>query len=118
MSLSQPAYYLIPAQTVKDGPPKSIPADLDLFIAFRIADVDSVALPEPTPGRPAFVCLPAEQWHHAEHLAIKSNSRLLMVYEVEEAESGAKVTTIDQFGLNAMAVGKERYVYVHAKRAN
>lgn len=116
LQLAAPAYYLMPAQTIKDGPPQEVPANLNHFVAFRIANVESVALPEPTPGKPVFVCLPAEQWHHDEHVKIKDPSALLMVYAVDEQVSGTKATTIDQFGLNGMTFGKKQYVSVAAKR--
>ena len=95
-----------------------MPDSLGLFVAFRIANVDSVALPEPTPGKPAMVCLPAEQWHHEAHLPIKSAADLLMVYELEPTASSEKATTIDQFGLNGLTAEEKRYVYVKARRSN
>ncbi|MCS7470685.1 hypothetical protein NZK35_28875 [Stieleria sp. ICT_E10.1] len=113
--LGQPAFYLIPTQTIKDGPPAEVSESLDHFIAFRIANVDSLALPEPTPGKPAFVCLPAQQWHHEEHVAIKSPSKVLMVYEVEAKVSEGKVTTIDPFGLNSLKTGQKTFVYAEGK---
>lgn len=116
LQLAEPAFYLMAAQSIKDGPPQEVPANLNNFVAFRIVNVDSVALPEPTPGKPVFVCMPAEQWHHAEHLAIKDPRSLLMVYAVDEQASGTKATTIDQFGLNGMTFGKKQYAYVAAKR--
>lgn len=116
VSLQSPAFYLLPAQTITNGPPDEIPDTLDHYLAFRIADVDSLALPEPTPGKPAYVCLPAQQWHHAEHVEIKSENDLLMVYEIEPATANAKVTTIDPFGLNTLTAGEKRFVYVSARR--
>jgi hypothetical protein len=116
VSLGSPAFYLIPSQTVKDGPPSEIPEDLDHYVAFQIVDVDSVMLPEPTPGKPAFVCVPAEQFHHADHVPIKAASVLLMVYEVEPKTTDGKITTIDQFGLNALRAKETRFVYGNAKR--
>ncbi|WP_372895776.1 hypothetical protein, partial [Stieleria sp.] len=110
-------------------PPADIPDSLNHFIAFRIANVDSLALPQPppgsqpppgnqpTPGKPAFVCLPVQQWHHEEHVAIKSAATVLMVYEVEAKASEGKVTTIDPFGLNVLKTGQNTYVYVEGKRA-
>ncbi|QDV46699.1 hypothetical protein Enr13x_66080 [Stieleria neptunia] len=113
--LGQPAFYLIPAQTIQDGPPADVPESLDHFIAFRIANVDSVALPEPTPGKPVMVCVPAQQWHHEEHVAIKSAATVLMVYEVEAKASEGKVTTIDPLGLNGLTTGQKTSVYVEGE---
>ena len=115
LTLGAPAYYLIPAQSIKDGPPTDIPENLNHFIAFRIIDVDSVELPEPTPGKPAFVCVPAEEWHHADHSPIKSEKTWFMVYETQAQPAAAKVTTIDQFGLNALTIDEKQFVYVPAK---
>ncbi|QEG02067.1 hypothetical protein Mal15_61500 [Stieleria maiorica] len=114
--LGQPAFYLIPAQTVADGPPAEVPESLDHFIAFEIVDVDSLALPEPTPGKPAFVCVPAEEWHHEEHVPIKSASSFLMVYAVEASSVDGRVTTIDSFGLNQLTVTSKEFVAVAASR--
>jgi len=114
--LGGPAFYLMPAQTIKDGPPSDTPEGLNHFIAFRIENVDSVTLPEPTPGKPAFVCVPAEEWHHADHFPIKAASTLLMVYEAASKRLDAKVTTIDQFGLNGLTTEAKRFVYVRATR--
>jgi hypothetical protein len=114
--LGAPAYYLIPAQTIQDGPPREIPENLNHFIAFRIANVDSVELPEPTPGKPAFVCVPAEEWHHADHSPIKAATKWFMVYEVDSQPSARKVTAIDQFGLNGLTAGKTQFIYVNAVR--
>ncbi|WP_182868419.1 DUF7450 family protein [Rhodopirellula sp. JC639] len=114
--LGQPVFYLIPAQTVADGPPAEVPESLGHFIAFEIIDVDSLALPEPTPGKPALVCVPAEEWHHEEHVPIKSASSYLMVYAVEASAVDGSVTTIDSFGLNQLAVEILEFVYVTARR--
>lgn len=120
VTLGAPAFFAMPAQTLGDGAPAQIPESLDLFIAFKINNVDSVELPNPTPGKPLYVCVPAEEWHHADHFAIKKPENFLMVYELEAsdpktADAETRTAIIDQFGLNPLAIKSKGMLYVPAK---
>lgn len=114
VTLGDPAFFAMPVQTLGDGAPKQIPETLDHFIAFKIINPESVELPEPTPGKPAYVCIPAEEWHHAEHFPIKRPGTLLMVYALETSPANSKTTIIDQFGLNKLTMQSKDMVYVPA----
>ena len=105
----------MPAKRIQSGPPPKIPEDLNHFIAFAIENPDDWTVSKAVPGKPAFVCVPAEEWHHEENYPIKSASTYLMVYEAEGDAETPKATTIDQFGINALATAKKQYVYVIAK---
>ncbi|MEL6106457.1 MAG: hypothetical protein AAFU85_10485 [Planctomycetota bacterium] len=113
VSTSAPAFFLMPAQRLGDGPPAEVPESLNHFIAFEIADPESLALPEPTPGRPRYICLPAEEWHHEEHFPVKDSTACLMVYEAPEADDSPRVSVIDQFGLNKLSTAKKRLIYAN-----
>lgn len=114
VTLGDPAFFAMPAQTLGDGAPAEIPDNLNLYIAFKIRNADSVELPEPTPGKPIYVCVPAEEWHHADHFQIKAPEQFLMVYAIDAVDVSSKTTIIDQFGLNPLAIKSKDMVCVPA----
>lgn len=115
LRLGTPQYFLMPAKRIQSGPPPKIPENLNHFIAFAIENADDLKVSKAVPGKPAFLCVPAEEWHHEENFPIKSPATYLMVYEAEGSPESPKATTIDQFGINALATAKKQYVYVIAK---
>ncbi len=117
IALGQPAFFLMPSQTVVSGPPSEIPATLNHFKLYRIANLAALKVSEKAPGRLAYVGVPAEEWHHSEHYPIKSPKTFLMVYEWDAEVVDGNVTTIDQFGLNSLTKSSKRYVYVLAKES-
>ena len=116
VTLAGPAFYLIPAQSIRSGPPQEIPPTLNRFLAFQIQQLDPAAPIDALPGKPAFVCLPAEEWHHDDHYPIKTDAKLLMVYETKPQTVDPEATVIDSFGLNRLTIGGQRFLYVTAKR--
>jgi hypothetical protein len=52
----------------------------------------------------SFLCVPAAEWHHHEYFPIKNVSRCLVVYELQPQKVQAKVSTVDQFGLNQLTI--------------
>lgn len=112
VSAATPAFFVMPAQRLIDGPPADVPESLNHFLAFEIADPESLALPEPVPGKPRYVCVPAEEWHHEEHFPIKDPTACLMVYEADSESDIERVSTIDQFGINKLDVKRPGWICV------
>ena len=115
VSAGAPAFFVMPSQRLANGPPAGVPETLNLFIAFEIADPESLELPEPVPGKPRYLCLPAEEWHHEEHFEIKDKTACLMVYESVGSMGMPRMTTIDQFGLNKLTVSEPKWICVPAR---
>ena len=65
-------------------------------------------------GKPLFVCLPTQEWHHDEHFPVSHPSDCLVVYELDELEHTESVSTIDQFGLNELRTKQSKWLCVRA----
>jgi hypothetical protein len=63
----------------------------------------------------AFLCLPVEQWHHDEHSTLEGSEACMLVYEVQPHNCNVSVTTIDQFGLNALEARSGKWICVPAQ---
>ena len=114
------AFLLSPSQRVTSGPPSRIPAELNPFKAYRIVGsvtgnwkaklTGSFGPEERVATKAVFLCVPVQQWHHDEHFAIKNPAACMLVYELIPNEVKLKVSTIDQFGLNSLAVSSTKWM--------
>lgn len=121
----RPDYFLSPAQLLAEGNPDPIPGGLDHYVAFRIIkaqDVEKdVKFGESLLGRAsasiekaAFLCLPAEEWHHDEHMEVSHRLNCFVVFELssQKPSQEMKVSTLDQFGLNQLQLEESRWLAV------
>ena len=120
-------FFLTPAQVISDGAPDPIPHGLDHYKAYRVLDapavdrsvaiVSSTGPSERKIDRPLFVCLPVQEWHHDEYFAATHSDNGFVVYELSNDKDNARkqaVSTIDQFGLNALTLSRSRWLCVSA----
>ncbi len=122
LNIQKSAYLLMPAQTLSSGSPSEVPEGLGCFEAFEVLNGPkmrkSVSLKSTEGTKPrivtklAYICFPAEQWHHHEHFPVTNREACLLVYELESQELDLNVTTIDQFGLNKLSVNSARWLCV------
>jgi hypothetical protein len=125
--IGAPSFLLSPARRLTSGPPAPVSDRLSYFKAYRIVSGEPINKevkltntlgPETrTAVRPALLCVPAEQWHHAEHSPIKRAKHCLVVYELQVCEHSATISTLDQFGLNELDVESSVWLCVPAEIA-
>ncbi len=124
MTIGSADYFLSPAQRISTGPPSEIPHGLDHYKAYRILDAPSreleVNLTGTTGpanrriGKPLFLCVAAEEWHHDEHFPASHRKACFVVYELDPQDRSEQISLIDQFGLNQINTSKSRWLCVHA----
>lgn len=117
-------YLLSPSQLITTGSPDPIPVGLDHYKAYRVVDAasldrqievtDSAGTNTRRLGKPLFVCLPTEEWHHDEHFPVSHPSDCLVVYELDELGHTESVSVIDQFGLNELRTKQSKWLCVRA----
>jgi hypothetical protein len=115
---------LSPAQLIATGAPEPIPNGLDHYKAYRVIDAPpihqqvrlthSVGPAERTLGKPLYVCLSVDEWHHEDHFAISHPNDCFVVYELDESPHPQVFSTIDQFGLNELKSANNRWLCVRA----
>ena len=115
-------YFLTPAQRITTGPPSEVPVGLDHYKAYRIVDAPALELEveikgsvgdgKRTVGRPVLLCVPAEEWHHAEYFPATHPSGCFVVYELDASELSEQYSFIDQFGLNQLGASASRWLCV------
>jgi hypothetical protein len=118
-------FLLSPAQKLTSGPPNAAADELNHFKAYPISKAppisraiqlrDSLGPTDRKILRAAFLCVPVQQWHHHEHFPIEGPEGCFVVYELESNKLSAKVSTIDQFGLNELRVESCVWLCVPAK---
>ncbi len=121
-------YLLSPSQLITTGAPAPIPGGLDHYKAYRVVDAssldrkiqvtDSDVSDSRRLGKPLFVCLPTQEWHHDEHFPVSHPSDCLVVYELDEREQTEIMSTIDQFGLNELRSQQSKWLCVRADTAS
>ncbi|MEM8670990.1 MAG: hypothetical protein AAGG48_25905 [Planctomycetota bacterium] len=123
LTIGSAEFFLSPAQRITSGPPSEIPVGLDLYKAYRILDEPSRDMDieltgadsaKRRIGKPLYLCIAAEEWHHDEYTPATHRRTAFVVYEIDEKDSDAKFTLIDQFGLNQVASSKSRWLCVSA----
>ena len=115
-------YFLAPSQRITTGPPDAIPGGLDQYKAYRVIDspameqdvkLTSSTGPEDRQlGKPLFVCVPAEEWHHESSFGVTHADACLVVYELDSKAHVETFATIDEFGLNELESDKSQWLCV------
>ena len=65
-------------------------------------------------GKPLFLCVPTEEWHHHEHFPATHPMGCFVVYELDPREHSGDISLMDQFGLNQISVSKSNWLCVRA----
>ncbi|TWU08138.1 DUF7450 family protein [Stieleria varia] len=124
LKLGPAAYQLIPSQWLTTGTPDEIPAGLDHYTAYEVVEgpqvdlVVSLITPEEKSsrkvGKPIFICVPSNQWHHDESVKPSHESDGFVVYELDSSDFAKEFTVIDQFGLNQITAASSKWIACHA----
>ncbi len=115
-------YLLFPAQSITTGSPSDLPAGISCFQAFKITKetkydkkvklTGSLGTGERTIKELIFVCFPAEQWHHADHIPVINWDHCLLVFSLESQPVTKDFSTIDAFGLNKLTTNSTQWLCV------
>ena len=118
-------FVLSPAQRLTSGSPSEASARLSYFKAYRIVEGpqvnqqvelnDSLGPQSRQVIRAALLCIPVEQWHHDDHSPIKNPKDCLVVYELQPHKHNAKMSIMDQFGLNELSIESSVWLTVPAE---
>ncbi len=113
ITIGQAAYVLLPTQQITTGPPSPLDESLSRFKAYRILQEKparkelrvqgSYGKTEIMWGEPAWLCVPVEEWHHAEHFPVKDARHWMVIYAVSPQPHSQAVNTIDSFGMHSLA---------------
>ncbi len=118
------ACLLSPAKRLTTGRPSDASEGLSYLKGYRILEgrdlrkkVQLTLGSDPelnTVTKAAFLCVPADEWHHDEHFPIHNKDGCLMIYELLPTSQTGNITTIDQFGLNKLEAHSGRYLLAPA----
>ena len=124
LQIGNAEFLISPSQLLTSGAPDEIPDGLDIYKAYKIHDGKSVDLKldvesslgsgKVSVGRPAYLCMPAEEWHHDETFAVTHPNDCFVVYEIDEQPAVSTFNTIDQFGINELKGASLRWICVRA----
>ena len=124
LTIGSAEFLLSPSQRITAGPPARVPHGLDHYIAYRVLgapsvklDVELTASAVPTKrrvGKPIFLCVPTEEWHHEEYFAASHPKESFVVYELDSKDHVGDISLIDQFGLNQLRSDKSRWLCASA----
>lgn len=124
LTIESAEYFLSPAQRITTGAPAVIPHGLDHYKAYRIADAPSQNLDlkltesegpsQRRVGKPLFLCVATEEWHHEEHFPATHQTGCFVVYELDSREQTGDIGLIDQFGLNQLRIQQSKWLCVRA----
>jgi hypothetical protein len=125
VAIGDAACLLSPAKRLTTGPPSDASEELSYLKGYRILEGRDLrkkvkltletGSESHTITKPAFLCVPAEEWHHHEHFPVTNKDGCLLVYELLPKSQTGSITTIDQFGLNKLEVSSRRYLLAPAK---
>jgi len=124
-------FFLATAQALTKGPPPAAPEELSHMVAYGIneeGDAGAAGKVEVSTGggkitvrlgRPLFLCVPVEEWHHAEYFPVGDAGFRLVVYETMAfgKENAPEIATLDQFSLGALRLERAALVGVAARAA-
>ena len=124
LEIGSAEFFLNPAQRLANGPPSKVPHGLDLYKAHRVigeaarkVQIDIAGESKSAKrvfGKPLFVCIPTDEWHHDEYTPATHRKNAFVVYEVDEQPVDSRFTLIDQFGLNQVTAKKSCWICVAA----
>jgi hypothetical protein len=125
VAIGAPSCLLAPAKRLTTGRPSDASEELSYLKGYRVLEgrdlrkkVELTLEPgseSHTVIKPAFLCVPAQEWHHHEHFPVTKKHGCLLVYELLPKNETGSITTIDQFGLNKLEASSRRYLLAPAK---
>ncbi|TWU56262.1 DUF7450 family protein [Rubripirellula reticaptiva] len=122
LTLGKAEFLLCPSQSITTGAPAPIPDGLDFYKAYRVVDGPKVSMAvsvggsgssQRQLGKPLYVCIATQQWHHEATVTPSHPRDCFVVYELDEVKAESTVSTIDQFGLNELRRTKSVWLCVH-----
>lgn len=124
LQIGSAAFLMSPSQLLTSGSPDDVPEGLDIYKAYEIHNGNSVDLTldiesslgkgRASVGKPIYLCMPSEEWHHDETFAATHPNDCFVVYEIDEQPVGSTFNTIDQFGINELKGSSLRWICVRA----
>ena len=124
LQIGSAAFLISPSQQLTSGAPDEIPEGLDIYKAYEIHDGSSVDLKldidgslgkgKVSVGKPIYLCMSSEEWHHDETFSVTHPNDCFVVYEIEEQPAVSTFNTIDQFGINELKGSTLRWICVRA----
>jgi len=110
LRLGNAEYLLCPTQMIGNGMPAPIPHGLDFYKAYKVLQAQPVkakvtvgtgdAKRERSVGKPVYVCIASQHWHHEEYTEASHTDQCYVVYELDTVAVDDKISMMDQFGLN------------------
>lgn len=124
LQIGRAAFLISPSQQLTSGAPDEIPEGLDIYKAYEIHNGRSVDLKleidsslgngTVSVGKPIYLCMSSEEWHHDETFAVTHPNDCFVVYEIEEQPAVSTFNTIDQFGINELKGSSLQWICVRA----
>jgi len=124
LKIGNEAFLISPSQQLTSGTPDEVPEGLDIYKAYEIHGGVSVGLKldiasslgngKATVGKPLYLCIPTEEWHHDETFPVTHKNDCFVVYEIDEQPLTSTINTIDQFGINELKSSSIRWICVRA----
>lgn len=117
-------FLLCPSQAITTGTPAPVPHGLDHYKAYRVINGPAINMPvtltdkagsqQRQIGKPLYVCIATQQWHHDASVSPTHPRDCFVVYKLDGVDADSSVSTIDQFGLNELQMKKSMWLCVHA----
>jgi hypothetical protein len=124
LRIGNEAFLISPSQLLTSGTPDEVPAGLDVYKAYQIHDGTAVELKldidsslgkgTAKVGKPVYLCMPSEEWHHDETFPVTHPNDCFVVYEIDAQPTTATFNTIDQFGINELKASNVTWICVRA----
>lgn len=124
LQIGNAAFLISPSQLLTSGAPDEIPDGLDIYKAYEILDANSVNLNldiasslgngKVSVGKPVYLCMSSDEWHHEETFPSTHPNDCFVVYEIDEQPVASTFNTIDQFGINELKGSRIRWICVRA----
>ncbi|MDE0865948.1 MAG: hypothetical protein OSA98_19340 [Rubripirellula sp.] len=124
LQIGNAEFLISPSQLLTSGVPDAVPEGLDIYTAYQIHDGGSVELKldiesslgkgKATVGKPIYLCMPTEEWHHDETFPVTHPNDCFVVYEIDEQPTTSTFSTIDQFGINELQASSVKWICVRA----
>ena len=124
LKIGNEVFLISPSQQLTSGAPDEVPEGLDIYKAYEIHGGTSVGLKldiasslgsgKAKVGKPIYLCMPTEEWHHDETFPVTHMKDCFVVYEIDEQPVASTFNTIDQFGINELKASSIKWVCVRA----
>lgn len=124
LKIGNEVFLISPSQRLTSGAPDEVPEGLDIYKAYEVHGGVAVGLKleiasslgsgKATVGKPVYLCMPTQEWHHDETFPVTHLKDCFVVYEIEEQPVTSTFNTIDQFGINELKASSIKWICVRA----